>query len=313
MTRIHMKRIHLLFLNTVTILSTLNVVSAQEKTSFKMDPVSEETFQIILQSYSYDKEMPLDVRVVEKTKMNNCIREKFVFNGVRDSRVPGYLAIPSKGMKPYPCIILLHGFTGNKDEWWQDDSFYGGGLVTKAFLDEGYAVLALDAQYHGERRLNNDYEQPSAILDRGWYSRSVEMIIQSVTEYRRAVDFLETRPEIDMARIGVHGYSMGGMMTFLLTATEPRVKVSVSCVTWNWDNPDKKYSLIAPYNFARALVNRPFLMMMGRSDKNLPVEAAERLYSLLKGRSTNLIFYDSGHRLPNEYINESLQWFRRFL
>ncbi|MBN1294206.1 MAG: alpha/beta fold hydrolase [Candidatus Latescibacteria bacterium] len=281
--------------------------------NFALVPVGGEAYEMIVQSYSYDKEIPLNAKVVETTNMDNCKREKIVFDGVRDGRVPGYLAIPKTGKPPYPCIILLHGHTGNKDEWWQDDSFYGGGLVTKAFLPEGYAVLALDAQYHGERKANNEFESPNMLHKRGWYARSIEMIIQSVTEYRRAVDYLETRPEIDSSRIGVHGYSMGGMMAYLLTAVEPRVKVTVSCVTWNWNIDNPKYNLIAPQNFAQGVGNRPFLMMMGRKDPILPFEAAERLYKLIEKPNTRFLSYDSGHRLPDEYITESLLWFKSHL
>ncbi|MFC1574004.1 alpha/beta hydrolase family protein [Candidatus Latescibacterota bacterium] len=300
-------RLYLSITVSIILLTCTTFVAAQN--DYPMVPVGEEAYEMIVQSYSYDKEIPLNAKVVETKNMNNCKREKIVFDSVRDSRVPGYLAIPKRGKSPFPCIILLHGHTGHKGEWWQDDSFYGGGLVTKAFVPEGYAVLALDAQYHGERKADNEFESPNMLHKRGWYARSIEMIIQSVTDYCRAVDYLETRTEIDSSRIGVHGYSMGGMMAFLLTAVEPRVRVTVSCVTWNWKIENPKYKLIAPHNFARGIGDRPFLMMMGRNDPVLPPEAAERLYKLIEKPTTRFIFYDSGHRLPNEYIAESLSWF----
>ncbi len=288
-------------------------VTARDREPFAMEPVGDEAFGIILQSYQYDKGMPLDTLIIEKVNRGGHTREKIVFNGVRDNRVPGYLAVPDTGTGPYPCVILLHGFTGNKGEWWEDDSFYAGGLVSKALLGAGFAVLALDAQYHGERAYVNDYESPNAMRDRGWLSRTVEMVIETVIEYRRAIDYLETRPDIDSSRIGVHGYSMGGMMAFLLTGTEPRVKAAVSCVTWNWDTGNPKYELIAPYNFARAIGDRPFLMMMGRKDDLLPLNAAKRLYSLVEKPTTKLMFYDTGHRLDNDYITQSKMWFEMHL
>jgi len=288
-------------------------LSAQEKKPFPMRPVGDEAFGIIRLFYEYDRDIPLEARVVETAKMDNCTREKIVFRGVRDCPVPGYLALPKTGPPPYPVIILLHGHTGNKGEWWRDDSYYHGGLVTKAYLPAGYAVLALDAQYHGERSVHNGYESPRLLHERRWYNRSTDMIIQSVRDYRRAIDYLETRDDIDAKRIGVHGYSMGGMMAFLLTGVEPRVKAAVSHVTWNWDVETPKYQAIAPHNFARAVRNRPFLMQMGRQDPVLPGEAARRLYDLVESPSTKLIFHDSGHRLPDVYIDNSLAWFREHL
>ncbi len=286
---------------------------SQDQRLFTMNPVGEEAFGIIRQAYEYDRDLPLNAVVMETLDMDTCTRQLIAFDSVGDSRVPGYLAIPKTGVKPFPCVILLHGYTGNKGEWWQDDSFYAGGLVSKAFLTSGYAVLALDARYHGERRPPLDDLMPGPLLNRGLYSRAIDMIVGSVVDYRRAIDYLETRAEIDSTRIGVHGYSMGGMMTFLLTGTEPRIKAAVSCVTWNWDNPSEKYQLIAPYNFARAIGDRPFLMMMGRSDTLLPLEAAERLYTLVEKPTTNLILFDSNHRLPDAYIGESLAWFQGHL
>ena len=133
--------------------------------------------------YEYDKGIPLNVEITETTENDGYTREKFVFDGVHDSRVPGYLAIPKSGAGPYPCIILLHGHTGNKGEWWQDNSFYKGGLVSKAFLSAGYAVLALDAAYHGERSPQKESLKPRAVRKQGWHNRATDMIIQSV--YRR--------------------------------------------------------------------------------------------------------------------------------
>lgn len=286
---------------------------SQDQRLFTMNPVGDEAFGIILQAYEYDRDLPLNAVVMETLDMENCTRQLIAFDSAGDSRVPCYLAIPKTGTAPFPCVILLHGHTGNKGEWWRDDSYYGGGLVSKAFLSNGFAVLALDARYHGERRPASEDLMPGSLYSKHRYSRTVDMIVDSVVDYRRAVDYIETRPEIDAARIGVHGYSMGGMMTFLLTGTEPRIKVTVSCVTWNWDNPTPKYQYIAPYNFARAIGNRPFLMMMGRKDPILPLDGAERLYHLVEKPSTKLILYDSDHRLPDDYIGESLKWMQGHL
>jgi len=54
-----------------------------------------------------------------------------------------------------------------------------------------------------------------------------EAIKDMVAARRRAIDWLETRPEVDAARIGAYGISLGGMNTAILAAVEPRLKATV--------------------------------------------------------------------------------------
>lgn len=284
-------------------------------------PVGDEAYRVLAQFFDYDEEIPLDVRIVEKTEEPSYVREKIVFRGVRDSHVPGYLAIPKTGTPPYPVVLQLHGLGGSKANWWDDEGFSRGGQVTQGLLGAGYAVLALDAQYHGERLVNNGYEPPGVmVFERGWLHRYRDLLVQSVVEYRRALDYLATREEIDADRVGMIGYSMGGHMTFILTGIDPRIDVSVACVTPSMTErmtgvrmKENASFVIAPHEFARAVDSRPLLMLMGRSDQAYSVSEAEQLRDLIDGSSKKLIWYESGHRLPDEYIADALDWFQRHL
>jgi dienelactone hydrolase len=258
--------------------------------------------------------MPLDARVVEREETPAYVREKVVFNGIRDSRVPAYLGIPKTGAGPYPCVLLIDGITGSKSRWWEDDSWPHGGLATKQLLAAGFAVLALDAQYHGERTAANDYETPAAMyFERRWYNRTREMILQTTVEHRRAIDYLATRPEIAIGRIGVLGHSMGGIIIFALNACEPRVKASVACVTpLNIWEP-RELAVISPFNFARGVGKRPFLMLMGHADTFYSESEARLLLDMIEGAPKDLHFYESGHRLPEEYVARARLWFEAHL
>lgn len=277
--------------------------------------LGDEAFQAILQFYQYDKDIPLNAAVVENMDEKEYAREKIVFRGANDYRVPGYLAIPKTGTPPYPCVLQIHGMTLSKEDFWGNDSYHKGHLLTPALLDEGIAVLALDAQYHGERIIFNDFQSTLIMLFRKHrINRLREMVVQTVVDYRRAIDYLETREEIDPNRLGVIGYSLGGAMAFILTGVDPRIKVITACVTPNlirqrW--PDQhNMSAIAPTNFVRALQGRPTLMLMGRNDTSqYTVEEARALYDLIEGESKEIAFYESGHRLPEEHVAKALQWF----
>ena len=230
-----------------------------------------EAFQAILQFYQYDKEIPLDAAVVEIMDENQYVREKIVFRGAYDYRVPGYLAVPKTGTPPYPCVLQIHGMTLSKEDFWRSDSYHKGHLLTPALLDAGFAVLALDAQYHGERIIYNDFQSTVImVFQKGWLNRLREMVAQTVVDYRRAIDYLETRKEIDPERIGVIGYSLGGTMSLILTGVDSRIKVTTACVAPLLMHPifpgQPDLSAIAPYNFIRAINGRAVLMLMGRND-----------------------------------------------
>ena len=281
--------------------------------------LSDDAFQAILQFYQYDKEIPLDDVLVEKEDRESYVREKIVFRGGRDYRVPGYLAIPKTGTPPYPCVLQIHGMTLSKDEFWKSDSYQKAHLLTKDLLAEGYAVLALDAQYHGERIIFNDFQSTLVMVFRmGWINRLREMVVQTVLDYRRAIDYLETRKEIDSNQIGVIGYSLGGVQTFVLTGVDPRIKVITACVTpsftrQRWPN-QYNLSAVDPSNFVRAIQGRPTLMLMGRNDEGqCTVEEAKALFERIEGESKELIFYDSGHRLPAEHVLKAVEWFKKHL
>ncbi len=120
-------------------------------------------------------------------------------------------------------------------------------------LSVGFAVLALDAQCHGDRIAVNDYAPVNHFADpsaagnpRKGYFTQPDIYVQTTRDYRRAIDYLETRGEIDQRRIGVLGYSMGGTQTFLLAGVEPRVRV---CVAVAAPAEMSKWSPIAPQNF----------------------------------------------------------------
>ena len=225
----------------------------QSTQAIAVERLGEEAAQAMRQVYEYDATIPLEGRIVEKVKKDDLWREKVVFRGVQGFLVPGYLQLPPGGTAPYACVLLLHGWSGSKDHWWQDGNYISGGNARQALLAAGFAVLVLDAQCHGDRIAQNDFAPVNHYVDesapknsrKGYFTLS-DIYVQTTRDYRRAIDYLATRPEIDNTRIGVLGYSMGGTQTFLLTGVEPRVKAAVAVAA---PAERSKFSLVAPQNF----------------------------------------------------------------
>ncbi|MEZ4588996.1 MAG: alpha/beta fold hydrolase [Gemmatimonadales bacterium] len=294
------------------LLASPAVMWAQGDSTPALAPIGTEAFEVMREFFEYDRSVPLAARTIERLEEEAYVREKIVFRGAGDSRVPGYLAIPAKGVGPYPCVLLLHGIGSDKDAWWQDESFSSGGRLTKELVAAGFAVLALDAEYHGERLQNNDFESPIVFtFEHGWIRRARDMIVQSTVDYRRAIDYLGTRADIDTSRVGAIGYSMGGMMVFGLSAVDPRIRASVASVT-----PILKeaHSAIAVHNFAPFIRRPALLMLMGETDqRNYSPDDARRVHGLVASGAKELVFYESGHQLPSEWTSRAAAWMARHL
>jgi fermentation-respiration switch protein FrsA (DUF1100 family) len=85
------------------------------------------------------------------------------------------------------------------------------------------------------------------------------------------------------------------------------VKVAVACVPPERTG-ERCDPVIAPRNFARALKDRPFLMQVARHDPFYTVEQAQQLFDLIPGSQKEIVFYDSDHRLPPDYVPKAAAW-----
>jgi dienelactone hydrolase len=281
----------------------------------KVERLGEDAFRLLLQVYDYDPAIPLDGRIVERIEKDGMPREKIVFRGAQGFYVPGYFQLPPKHPQPVPCVLLLHGWSGSKEHFWIDDNYISGGNVRRALVKEGFAVLALDAQCHGDRIAQNEFAPvnpsgpPGVSLRKGYFTQR-EIYVQTTIDYRRALDYLKSRPEIDSARIGAFGYSMGGTQTILLSAVDRRIKAAVACAVPADRSPS---SLIAPRNVARAIGPRPFLLIAGRNDEMCPPDEAERVFRMLGSPTSKLSFFAGTHRLRPDFVPQAVRWFKDHL
>ncbi|MEO9036428.1 MAG: dienelactone hydrolase family protein, partial [Gemmatimonadaceae bacterium] len=254
----------------------------------------------------YDATLPLNARTFERFDTTTFTRQKLVFDGWRGSRVPGLIAVPKNAATRHPVILLIDGIGGWKERWWQNASWNRGRVLIDSLIAAGYAVAMLDAPASGERTYENDYETAETFVRKPAQWR--DMGLQNAIEYRRLMDYLATRADIDTAHIGVLGLSHGAMMTFVLSALDPRVRAAVAGLTPMQNIPDA----LMPTNYAPR-IQIPILMLAGTQDTWYTRDQAEKAFGMIGSKEKQIIWYDVGHRVPEDYAGAATNWFRRHL
>ena len=128
-------------------------------------------------------------------------------------------------------------------------------------------------------------------------------------DLQRTVDYLHTRPDIDMNRIGYLGRSWGAAMGTIMVATEPRLKLAIFLVGGFYFQHGRPE--VEAINFAPR-VRVPSLMLNGRYDFFYPVDASQSFMFKLIGvpePQKRWVVYQTSHNLPREnMVDETLRW-----
>lgn len=260
---------------------------------------SEPAWSDLKDAYKYDTKSPADFKA-EPREDKEYVVEHLSFSNSKGETVHGTFTRPKEAGK-YPCVLLLHGLTSNKESMIQ---MFGKPLAAK-----GIASLALDAERHGERRQAN---APPSIEPMVFAS----MVQTTVKDYRLALDYLKSRADVDSSRIGLVGYSMGAMMGSILSGVDDRVKAAVLCVggdpvkAMSANLPEAVRSMaasVSPSNFIAHVSPRPLLFINGKQDVIVNGDAAKTLHDAAKSPK-EVIWVESGHMLPPDAIQQGITW-----
>lgn len=149
---------------------------------------------------------------------------KLHFQPLPDCRVTANLYIPQDRPGPFPAVIYVCGHADPAKVWYQE--------FARWFAQHGYAVFILDAIQIGENRGIHHGTYSFGFWH--WYSQGYTPAGMEVWTAMRAIDYLETLPEIDASRVGITGNSGGGTISWFTGAADTRLKVVVpSCQTGN--------------------------------------------------------------------------------
>lgn len=263
--------------------------------------------------YNYDPSLPLNTTTT-LSDSSEVMMYDIEFTSVHNKKVYGLLSIPAAEAKLLPVIILLHGLGDRKTV---DYIEYGH----QYFIDHGYAVMRIDIANHGKRQ-ENDYKFDLTGELKYW---TRDIVIQSVFDLRRVIDFLETKPEIDAQRIGYYGISLGGIIGTVFCGVDQRVKVPVIALAGGNLNlmfgmealsaeTRDFFAPIDPINFVEKISPRPLLMINSENDEVISPITTKLLYKKAN-EPKDIKWYPSKHRdLPiDKAYGDGVDWFDQHL
>ena len=221
----------------------------------------------------------------KKTPLNPIFTLKRVYDGYTVENVAietlpgvflcGSLYRPAKGKGPYAAVLCPHGHFANTDMnlygRYRPEQQYRCAMLAKM----GAVVFSYEMFAWGESLLQVDKEA---------HRTGLAMTMQTLNSIR-VIDFLTSLPYVDGKRIGATGESGGGTQTFLVTALDDRITVSVPVVmvsSYYYGGcpcesglPVQSCSDLGTYNVEIAAMAspRPMLVVSDGSDwtRNVPV------------------------------------------
>jgi 2,6-dihydroxypseudooxynicotine hydrolase len=209
-------------------------------------------------------------------------------------RMPAYLRVPNGLAKP-PVIVIISGLESTKEE---------ARTMEDVFLRRGMATFAFDGPGQGET----------------WFQGG--MIVEFERATSAVIDHLEKLPQVDAARVGVFGPSMGGYLAPRSAACDERIR-ACTLAGGMYDRTRALNRLDDPFEFARiahiwkvyekerlAELNQrctleglapkircPLLIVHGTKDF-VPLEQAQRLYDEASGPK-ELVVLEGGNHVCN--------------
>ena len=276
-------------------------VGALNRDYLKEKPVSDEVFRAYRGLYAYDKG-PLDVRSEGVDDSSPWWRREKVsiLSAYGNERVPIFLFLPKSARPPWQTVVFFP---------------HSGARIMRSTAEMDLTVI--DFVVRSGRALcypvyRDTYERHVERTASGPNFRR-DLVVQWSKDLGRAIDWLETRKDLDTSRLVFYGVSLGAIDGVPLVAVEPRVKAAVFLAGgFRLRRAAPEIDLL---NFAPR-VTVPVLLIGGRYDFQHPLETAQRpLFEALgtPAAEKKHVVFEGGHVAPRlqPIIKEILDWLDR--
>jgi dienelactone hydrolase len=273
-------------------------------------PVSDSIFRAYPEQYAYDKlELDPKLEIRDDTAKEWIVEKVSIAAAYENERVPAFLYLPKTSPPPFQTIVFFPGSQAARSRSSQSLANLSVQQYLSPLVKNGRAVLY--PIYKGTYERGSD--NLTAIHDGVNTRQYTEYFIKVVKDFRRSIDYLETRPDIDSKKLAYFGFSWGGTNGAIITAVEDRLKASVLNVGGWYGTPRPEVDGI---NYITR-VKIPTLMLNGRYDMIYQFEPMVKpMFDLLgtPAADKRLIVYNTDHIIPlNEFIRESSKWLDKYL
>jgi dienelactone hydrolase len=280
------------------------------RTLNKDEIVSDEIFEIFRAQYDYDD---LDLNTKQESLDDSSelwtLERVSVDTPYGNDRMIVNLFLPKNASPPYQTVIYFPGtmslFQVSSEKI---DEYYEFPLFLSFLVKTGRAIAY--PVYQGTFERHDDrLTRIWADVDSHAYT---EFIIEVVKDFRRAIDYLETREDIDADRLAFYGMSWGSVMSGIIATVETRLRTAIALGGMSAKaRPEANIQNYAPR------VTMPFLVLAGRYDTLMEFETETKpLFDLIGTPEDQKLMkvYETDHIPPkSEYIVEILAWLDRYL
>lgn len=262
--------------------------------------------------------VPLQARRAGRMERGRWAVEKVLLQTLPGYYLAGNLYLPAGRSGKFPGVLIPHGHW--KHGRLEDLDTYSVPRLGVNLAAQGYVAFAYDmVGYNDTRQTPHEFgESPEEQL---WSFHPLGLQLWNSI---RALDFLESLPEVDPRRLAVTGASGGGTQTFLLAAVDERVKVSapvnmVSAIMQGGCACENAPGLrVGTYNveIAAMMAPRPMLLVSATGDwtRNTPRQEFPEIYRIyrLYGQTRNLamVQFEAEHNYDRR-SREAVYWFFR--
>ncbi len=276
---------------------------------YKEKPVSDAIFQVYREQFSYDKTQ-LNARIEARDdNSQGWIHERITFDAVYGKeRIIAHLFLPKNTLPSYQTVIYVPGSGSLFQPSSQDlESYYEFPVFLSFLVKNGRAVFYPVYKGTFERR-----DEALIPIYLGANSHLyTEYLIQLVKDFKRSIDYLESRQDIDSKRLAYYGMSWGGLLGAIIPAVEERLKTAI-ILGGGLNGVGRPEANQINYV---TRVKMPTLMLIGKYDTIVPY-GGKPMFDLLgtPDEHKELKVYETDHIPPrNEFIKQTLAWLDRYL